>query len=261
METIKLKPGDDHYTAYVGRPEQYDFMGATQFRLLTTLGLRQNHALVDFGCGSLRAGKFFISYLDIGNYYAVEPNKKLLEEGFKYNIGNSLLEIKKPIFSNNEDFSLGFDRKFDFIIAQSIFSHTGLDLAKPLLKNFSNSISNDGIIAATFVEGINEYQGNGWVYPECVYYKRTTVKKMAREVGLYLTRIPWYHPTQTWYLLSKNKRSLPGYFKKRYLAGAVLNDPELIPSWKPIPLFINNVKKFLRGAASPKIMNILKKYF
>ena len=28
LDTHKLKPGDDHYKAYVGPPDQYDFMGA-----------------------------------------------------------------------------------------------------------------------------------------------------------------------------------------------------------------------------------------
>ena len=63
MDISKLKPGDNHYMAYVGPPAQYDFMGGTQFRLLSTLGLRANHSLLDFGCGSLRAGRLFLSYL------------------------------------------------------------------------------------------------------------------------------------------------------------------------------------------------------
>ncbi|MGH7086029.1 MAG: hypothetical protein ACREFN_13675, partial [Acetobacteraceae bacterium] len=51
-----LGPGAAHYTAFVGPPDEYDLMGATQFRLLTALGLRDHHRLLDFGCGSLRAG-------------------------------------------------------------------------------------------------------------------------------------------------------------------------------------------------------------
>jgi hypothetical protein len=53
-----LSPGSRHYTAFVGPPQQYDFMGATQFRLLTTLGLREHHRLLD-----LRAGRLLIPYL------------------------------------------------------------------------------------------------------------------------------------------------------------------------------------------------------
>ena len=62
MDISKLQAGDSHYMAYVGPPGQYDFVGATQFRLLSTLGLRADHSLLDFGCGSLRAGRLFLSY-------------------------------------------------------------------------------------------------------------------------------------------------------------------------------------------------------
>ena len=46
-----LAPGSAHYSAYVGPAGQWDFMGATQFRLLTALGLREHHRLLDLGCG------------------------------------------------------------------------------------------------------------------------------------------------------------------------------------------------------------------
>ena len=51
------------YREYVGTSERYDIGGAIQFNLLTTLGLREHHRLLDVGCGSLRAGRLFIPYL------------------------------------------------------------------------------------------------------------------------------------------------------------------------------------------------------
>ena len=78
-----LKPGDKNYKAYVGLPDRYDFMGATQFRLLTSLGLRAHHKLLDFGCGSLRAGKLFIPYLDAANYHGQDPNEWLIRDGIE----------------------------------------------------------------------------------------------------------------------------------------------------------------------------------
>jgi hypothetical protein len=53
---LDLKPGDPRYRAYVGPPEDYDLIAAMTFNLLTTLGLRQHHSLLDVGCGSLRIG-------------------------------------------------------------------------------------------------------------------------------------------------------------------------------------------------------------
>ena len=78
------------YRTYVGPSEQYDFMGATQFRLLTTLGLREHHSVLDFGCGSLRAGRLLIPYLLPGRYYGLEPNRKTLENFLKHHHSQGL---------------------------------------------------------------------------------------------------------------------------------------------------------------------------
>ena len=49
--------GSNHYRAFVGPPQKYDIIAASQFNLLTSLGLREYHYLLDIGWGSL---KFFI---------------------------------------------------------------------------------------------------------------------------------------------------------------------------------------------------------
>ena len=95
---LGLKPGDRHYRAYVGPPEDYDLIAAMTFNLLTTFGLRQHHSLLDVGCGSLRIGRLLIPYLNRGRYFGVEPNEWLVEEGIKRELGEALLEIKRPIF-------------------------------------------------------------------------------------------------------------------------------------------------------------------
>ena len=102
MEVSKLKPGDQHYLAFVGPPTQYDFMGATQFRLLTSLGLRANHHLLDFGCGSLRAGKLFIVYLSKGHYFGIEPNKWLIEDAINNQVGKDLIGLKKTAIQSQQ---------------------------------------------------------------------------------------------------------------------------------------------------------------
>jgi len=102
MDVSKLKAGDNHYMAYVGPSTQYDFMGASQFRLLSTLGLRANHSLLDFGCGSLRAGRLFLTYLDEGSYFGIEPNKWLIEDAIKNQIGKDLATLKKLVVLSSE---------------------------------------------------------------------------------------------------------------------------------------------------------------
>lgn len=260
MDVSELKAGDHHYMAYVGPPTQYDFMGATQFRLLCTLGLRANHYLCDFGCGSLRAGRLFLSYLDEGKYYGVEPSKWLIEEAIKNQIGEDLVSIKKPTFDYNESFSVSFSIKFDFIIAQSIFSHTDRDLVGVALRNFGEALKDDGIVAATFIEGSKDFEGNGWVYPDCVNYRPSTVRKFASEAGLFAARIPWYHPRQTWYILTKDKGRLPNHAMTDHLTGAVLFTPEFAASWKRSHRAIESFKRYVKRRLPSAIKDRLKKW-
>src|SRR5436305_2795022 len=130
-EVKNLRAGDGHYTAFVGPPQQYDFMGATQFRLLCELGLRDHHRVLDFGCGSLRAGRLLIPYLQPGCYFGIEPNAWLIEDAIANQIGGDMVRIKAPRFSHSDSFDASvFDTRFDFLLAQGSFSHAGPRLSK-----------------------------------------------------------------------------------------------------------------------------------
>ncbi len=119
-----LKPGDKHYRAFVGPSNRFDVIGAMKFNLLTFLGLREHHFLLDIGCGSLPAGRLFIPYLLPGGYFGVEPERWLVEEGIENELGKDLITIKNPQIVYNSEFNFkNFKTQFDFVIAQSIFSH------------------------------------------------------------------------------------------------------------------------------------------
>lgn len=231
-EARSLRPGDDHYTAYVGPPNQWDFMGATQFRLLTTLGLREHHKVLDVGCGSLRAGRFIIAYLEPGNYCGIEPNTWLIEDGIRNEVGESLIAIKKPRFNNSNDFeTTSFGEEFDFIVAQSIFSHAGPDMVINALENFRAVLSEDGLILATFIHTDDapdmKVEKEGWSYPECTSYRKASVENLIRDAKLVGRALPWYHPRQTWYAIGRTPAALPDRKHDSHLSGAVLRDSEL----------------------------------
>src|SRR5215203_5715025 len=128
---VGLKTGDKHYRAWVGPPEEYDLIGALQVSLLLAAGLEETHHLCDVGCGSLRAGRMLIPYLRSGHYFGIEPERWLVEEGVERELGQGIMEVKYPSFRFVSDFSLeGFGTVFDFVIAQSVFSHTFPDLLR-----------------------------------------------------------------------------------------------------------------------------------
>lgn len=199
-----LRPGDSHYKAFVGPPLKYDIIAAMQFNLMTAVGLRAHHKLLDIGCGSLRAGRLFIPYLDKRNYFGIEPNKWLIKEGIKNEIGRSLLRIKKPHFNYNSEFQLNvFNVQFDFIISQSIFSHASAKQIEICLKNSKQILKEGGVFMSTFVLSENDnYSGEKWVYPGCVKYTHEFICQLIHNCELKCIKTEWLHPNgQNWYMI------------------------------------------------------------
>jgi SAM-dependent methyltransferase len=198
---LGLKSGDPHYRAYVGPPKDYDLISALTVGLLFAAGLRETHKLLDVGCGSLRAGRLFIPYLRPGNYFGIEPNRWLVEAGIEQELGRELIELKRPSFSYVSNFSAeSFGVQFDYVVAQSIFSHTYPDLAAMGLSGIARALAPSGLLLATFAQGKPSKRGSGWLYPGMVYYRWEEVRRMTTEAGLVARRIRWFHPKQSWFV-------------------------------------------------------------
>ena len=205
------------YRAYVGPKESYDLISAEQFTLLTTLGLRDHHYLLDLGCGSLRAGRLFIPYLLPGHYYGIEPNQWLIEEGLGNEIGESILQVKKPTFSNDSNFTLStFGRNFDFVIANSIFTHASKDSIQTCLYEGKKVMKKESIFAATIRFGEEDYEEKEWVYPRGIDYTEKTISKMIHAAGLSYVKMAWRHYSrkQTWLGIVNpgNEKAVEGYY-------------------------------------------------
>jgi SAM-dependent methyltransferase len=203
---LDLSPGAHHYRAYVGPPQDYDLVAAMTFNLLSTLGLRQHHTLLDVGCGSLRVGRLLIPYLNTGNYTGIEPNKWLVAEGIQRETGQDQIHIKKPKFHFCDSAEpLPPDEWYDFAVAQSIFSHCGPDLVERWLADISSRLRDSGVLIATFLIGEQDCNSTGWIYPACVSYKLETMAGFARNAGFKFLLLDWKHPRQWWALYAKPK--------------------------------------------------------
>lgn len=190
-----LKPGDSHYRAWVGPPENYDILAAVQFSLLTELGLRDYHRLLDIGCGSLRAGRLFIPYLLPDHYYGIEPELWLIEEGIRNELGQSLIDLKRPRFAHNQDFDFSvFGCQFDFMLAQSVLTHAGRSQIQKCFLAAARALSPQGLFAFTYIPAAEDHPGDNWVYPELTGYTRAFMIDAAKSAGLELTPINWRHP-------------------------------------------------------------------
>jgi len=179
------KTGDTHYRAWVGPPVNYDKLSAMQFCTLMTLGLRDHHSVLDLGCGSLRGGRLLIPYLLPDRYCGIEPEAWLIKAAFDYELGHDIIKIKRPRFDHNTDFNLGvFGQTFDYIMAQSIFSHAALWQIESCLKSVYSVMHDDTIFIATYRPSEKDYTGTEWVYPGCVWFRTETMIRVAHEAGL-----------------------------------------------------------------------------
>lgn len=176
------------------------------FGLLTALGLREHHRLLDVGCGSLRIGRVLIPYLGRGNYVGVEPNPRALETGVRMHLGESALELKTPtLIASDDPGAVPSEPPLDLAFAQSIFSHTGPDLLAGWLAGVSPRLAETGVLVASYVPGADSAPP-GWE-PLYVTYSERWLGELATASGLELHPIDWRHPGgQRWALFS-----IPGF--------------------------------------------------
>jgi len=130
MESV----GELGYRRYVGG--YWDQVGRLQFEFLQSRGLQSNHVLLDIACGSLRGGRFFIPYLDPGNYLAVEKEASLVDAGRKHEVPERVWAARNPEILITDAFEFEkLSRKPNFALAQSLFTHLeGADIERCLGK-------------------------------------------------------------------------------------------------------------------------------
>jgi SAM-dependent methyltransferase len=237
------RAGDHEYRAFVGPFEQYDVIGAAQFALLYALGLRQHHRLIDVGCGSLRAGRMLIAYLEPGNYFGVEPNTWLIDEAVKNQVGRDLLAIKRPTFKATDRFDFSGLGTFDFVLVQGVATNAGPSLVPVVLMAVREALAPRGLCAITFVHpgtadpdvvAVDPDEGTAapWLYPKCYSYERHVVEHWVSSALLCGGPIAWYHPRQTWWLLALAPEALPPSEFLTQLAGPTLAEGFEL-SWRP----------------------------
>jgi len=205
-KSMKAKAGDHNYRAFVGPPNRYGDMAGTEFSLLYMSGLQETDKLLDIGCGSMRLARLAVPFMQPGHFHCIEPNSWLIQDGLHYELGNEILHVKAPQFAFNYEFEPpvvdGKKQMYDYMIAQSIFSHTGQDMYESALKKLANHTHKDTIFLATSVPGTQQESctnKRGWIYPECCTMTDDDVLAAAEKVSLFSVPLAWPHKAQKWY--------------------------------------------------------------
>ena len=142
----------DHRNVVGGRWEE---IGVLQRDFLIARGLAPHHALLDIGCGCLRGGVKFIRYLDAGNYYGIDVNAHLIAVGYDIELASEGLTEKLPRdnLAVNEAFdAAAFNRRFDFALAQSVFTHLPPPMLRDCLTKLAPMMAPGGHFFATIYE-------------------------------------------------------------------------------------------------------------
>ena len=181
-----------NYRSYVGKEQEYDHRGAVQFAVLTMMGLREHHYLLDIGCGSLRGGRLFIPYLLPGRYYGMDrPDAQpIVEEGLKSELGLSIMAAKDPLFMYSAKFFFdGFGPKFDYILAQAVFCHLTLPEIKLCMQEARKVMKAGAFFVASFHEAEIDDQREKLEYPEVAWYRMDTIREAATQAKLSCDRL------------------------------------------------------------------------
>ena len=163
-----LKQELETFDSFLGGPPKFfNQAGDATLRLLKYFRFTPSSKTLDIGCGCLRIGVKLIDYLEAGNYFGIEPNSQMLDAGVKYLLADDKLRAKAPSFSNNTSFSLlDFNcKKFDVIIARSIWTHSSKGQISEMLNLFAEFTSADARFFASVAKKnprAEDYQGDGW---------------------------------------------------------------------------------------------------
>ena len=121
------------------------------------MGLESHHKILDVGCAGGRLGYELINYLNTGNYYGFDKEKRWVEN-FRFAIITNNLVPKAPIIELG-DFSTNFSGvKFDYVYAYSVFNHVNPLLVTQFFDNFKNNMTKDTKIFVT----LTVLEEEGW---------------------------------------------------------------------------------------------------
>ncbi len=130
----------------------WDLLGKLQLDFMRDQGLKPDQKVLDIGCGALRAGIPLTNYLNATCYYGTDVNESLIEAAH-IELVTSDLASKNPVLRVDKNFELGrLNAEFDFILAQSLFTHLFSNHIIRCLVNVKRVMKPRGKFFASFLE-------------------------------------------------------------------------------------------------------------
>lgn len=142
----------------------WEEIGTLQFEFLITRNMQPHHNMLDLGCGTLRGGRHFIKYLQPGNYYGIDISPKAISSAKQLVQHEGLLD-KRPHLLVSENKNLKFaefsGQQFDYILAQSVFTHLQPEHIKECFEHIGTIMQRNAAFYFTYHKG-EEYEQTGF---------------------------------------------------------------------------------------------------
>ena len=174
-------------------------VGIMQLELLQSQGLDKDDYVLDIGSGCFRGGLWVCKYLSSNRYYAIEPNKVMVYFGLRHVLQKDLCKKKKPTIHHNTDFTFSaFQKKFDYVIARSIWTHASKGQIMIMLEEFIHCSSPKGMFLASYIptNGREEYEGEEWIGRShtseiggYVYYSFSWIQTICQQYNLHVEEL------------------------------------------------------------------------
>lgn len=206
-EEIAQAASSENYRESVGG--MWEEMGDHQIAMLQDQGLRPEHRLLDIGCGCLRLGRKAAAYLDPGNYWGTDLVEPLIDAGYRNEIVPVGLQDRLPrsnLIQDPEFTFKGVPRAFEFVIAQSVFTHLPLNLLRLCLARLADHLTAPTTFLFTVFEPVPgtapassclQPRGGIVTHPHCdpYHYERVDISHAARGLPWIIDVIgDWNHP-------------------------------------------------------------------
>jgi len=137
---------------FIGGPvKDFARVGQHCLEVLKAEGMLKTSRVLDFGCGSLRAGGWLIEYLEPGNYYGIEPSIDMVKVGMEIFPPEIAERVDDDHFSSNDAMDMAvFGESFDYVLARSVWTHASKNQIDKMLGSFANSTAPEGKLLASY---------------------------------------------------------------------------------------------------------------
>ena len=133
----------------------WDQIGSLQFDFMKNQGLMPHHNFLDVGCGCMRGGVHYVSYLEKANYFGLDINSSLIEAG-KIELAKADLQEKSATLLVNDKFMFSlFGVKFEYAVALSVFTHLPMNHIIRCLSEMKKVLKENGEFCATYFQTDN----------------------------------------------------------------------------------------------------------